>query len=179
MSSPTDYSGQQPAELYPQEGRGYSASSAPGAMQSPITSASSYRRESEAMDPSEFALFVEATSSLNINATSSSSSLWSRAPTRPSVTPNRLAAPLPPLPRSHSSPAPHTRFPSRQPSRAQLLADAITGWDGDESSQGSQEDELPDYAQSQAEAHARQRREAARRAQELDLMWSNSRRRRG
>jgi hypothetical protein len=191
MESPTSYSYHQHAEpaqeSLQQEGRGYSASSAPGAMQSPldpsISSYSNYRREIEAVDgftsPSEFALFVEATSSLNINASSSSSSPWSHG-SRAVPTSARLAAPLPPLPRSHSSPAPMTRHPTRQPSRSQLLAEALGGINLEGSDPGSpdDDDELPDYAQSQAEAASRQRREAARRAQELDQMWSSARRRR-
>jgi hypothetical protein len=189
MTSPISYSYQQQPEretdATQEERRGYSASSAPGAMQSPRDATnqgiSNNRRESEAdgfTSPSEFALFVEATSSLNINSTSSLP--WSHPP-RPMPTSQRLAAPLPPLPRSHSSPAPVRRNPSNQPSRTQLLAEALNGLDDEGSRQesSSEDDELPDYAQSQAEAAARQRREAARRAQELDQMWSSARRRRG
>jgi hypothetical protein len=40
------------------------------------------------------------------------------------------------------------------------------------------EDELPDYAQSQAEMHARKRREAAARAKELEDRWNHARGRR-
>jgi hypothetical protein len=187
MASPTSYSYQQQPEAAGQSAqqdlRGYSASSAPGAMQSPLGPNTSgpygLRRESEAVDeftsPTEFALFVEATSSLNINATSSAP--WTFNP-RPAPTATRLAAPLPPLPRSHSSPAPVSRQATRQPSRSQLLAEALGGLDGEGSRPGSpdEDDELPDYAQSQAEAAARQRREAARRAQELDQLWSSARR---
>jgi hypothetical protein len=187
MASPASYNGPRWTdplpEFYQQEGRGYSASSAPGALQSPVSAnRAGPRRESEAADgftsPSEFALFAEATSSLNIDA--SPYLPWSRA-SRPSPSQSRLAAPLPPLPRSHSSPASSNRFPVRQPSRTQLLAEAMVGLEREDSAPGSQssDDELPDYAQSQAEAHARQRREAARRAQELEQSWSNARRRRG
>jgi hypothetical protein len=189
MASPTAYSYQQQPESAresaQQDLRGYSASSAPGAMQSPLgpntSGPSSQRRESEAVDeftsPTEFALFVEATSSLNINATSSS--LWT-LDQRPGPTATRLAAPLPPLPRSRSTPASATRQAMREPSRSQLLAEAFVGLDGEGSRPGSpnEYDELPDYAQSQAEAAALQRREAARRAQELDQLWSSARRRR-
>lgn len=41
------------------------------------------------------------------------------------------------------------------------------------------EDELPDYEESQAQAHARQRTEAARRAQELQRRWRQTGSRRG
>jgi len=54
----------------------------------------------------------------------------------------------------------------------------LSGW-SDEFDGGEDDDDLPDYAQSQAEASARQRREAARRAAELDEAWSRARRRRG
>jgi hypothetical protein len=37
------------------------------------------------------------------------------------------------------------------------------------------DDELPDYAQSQAEMNARRRREAAERARELEARWTSSR----
>jgi hypothetical protein len=40
------------------------------------------------------------------------------------------------------------------------------------------EDELPDYAQSQAEMHARKRKEAAARARELEDRWNHARGRR-
>jgi hypothetical protein len=57
----------------------------------------------------------------------------------------------------------------------QLLAEAITGLDIERGSSDDDE-ELPNYEQSQAEVAARKRREAARRAQELDEAWSRSRR---
>ena len=40
-----------------------------------------------------------------------------------------------------------------------------------EEDEGDYDDELPDYAQSQAEAQAERRAEAARRAQELQQRW--------
>lgn len=55
----------------------------------------------------------------------------------------------------------------------------IHGLDEDDLTPDENDDDLPDYVQSQAEASARQRREAARRAQELDAAWSRARRRRG
>ncbi|KAF2433115.1 hypothetical protein EJ08DRAFT_647511 [Tothia fuscella] len=187
MTSPTSYAPpwlDSAPEVHQEGSRGYSAWSAPEVMQSPQPAQSSDRRESEAMggftSPSEFALFAEATSSLNIVAIKSSP--WSRGvrpSSRPLPTQSRLEAPLPPIPRSHSSPAPDTRSIGRQRSQSQLLTEALVGWDQDEGHQGSEisDDELPDYAQSQAEAHAHQRREAARRAQELEQRWSSARRR--
>lgn len=169
-------------------------------------SESNFRRQSEAVDeftsPSDFALFVEATSSLSINANASSN--WSSPSPRAYPTPlppSRLLAPLPPLPyqqmRSHSSPATTDRHLARQPSRSQLIAEALTGLDHEDARMRAEtgfrrldededdltadntDDDLPGYTQSQAEASARQRREAARRAQELDAAWSRARRRRG
>jgi hypothetical protein len=55
----------------------------------------------------------------------------------------------------------------------------ILGLNEDDLTPDENDDDLPDYAQSQAEASARQRRAAARRAQELDEAWSRARRRRG
>jgi hypothetical protein len=204
MTSPTSYANLSQGEAFESAfgaRRDNSSSSAPGAMQSPVatTTADSayFRRESGAVDeftsPSEFALFVEATSSLSINAIAPSN--WS-SPRNfpPPAPPSRLLAPLPPLPhqqpRSHSSPAPVSRQLTHQPSRSQLLAEALVGLDhaermqllglaGDEDLDHASDDDLPDYAQSQAEASAAQRRAAARRAQELDEAWSRSRRRRG
>ncbi|TID24522.1 hypothetical protein E2P81_ATG02826 [Venturia nashicola] len=215
MTSPTSYTSYPPPEAFDsgaESNRAWSGSSAPAALQIPAvpTSAetpslrvsttragSNFRRQSEAVDeftsPSDFALFVEATSSLSIN---------SIAPTprvhRPPPPLSRLLAPLPPLPhqqmRSHSSPAATNRQVARQPSRSQLIGEALTGMDHedgmrveagfhgldeDDLTPDENDDGLPDYAQSQAEASARQRREAARRAQELDAAWSRARRRRG
>lgn len=217
MTSPTSYSSYPPPDAFdPQaeSGRTWSGSSAPAALQSPVAptrveglplrvsttrAGTNFRRQSEAVDeftsPSDFALFVEATSSLSIKAIAPSN--WSSPRVYPPPPPpSRLLAPLPPLPyqqmRSHSSPA--TPQVSRQPSRSQLIAEALTGLDHedmmgaeagfhgldeDEMTPDENDDDLPDYAQSQAEASARQRREAARRAQELDAAWSRARRRRG
>lgn len=219
MTSPTSYSSYPPPDAFDSEaesGRGWSGSSAPAAMQSPVAptraeplplrvsttrAGSNFRRQSEAVDeftsPSDFALFVEATSSLSINAIAPSN--WSSPRVYPPPPPpSRLLAPLPPLPyqqmRSHSSPATTNRQVTRQPSRSQLIAEALTGLDHedrmraeagihgldeDDLTPDENDDDLPDYVQSQAEASARQRREAARRAQELDAAWSRARRRRG
>lgn len=51
----------------------------------------------------------------------------------------------------------------------------LLGLDGDLS---AEDDELPDYAQSQAEMNARKRTEAAARARELEARWQGSRGRR-
>jgi hypothetical protein len=218
MDSPTTYASYPPPDVFDpttESGRGWSGSSAPAAMQSPVApnrveegplrvstrAEANFRRQSEAVDeftsPTEFALFVEATSSLSINAIAPSN--WSSPRVYPPpAPPSRLLAPLPPLPyqqmRSHSSPAPFTRQVTRQPSRSQLIAEAligldhedrmraeagILGLDDDDLTPDENDDDLPDYAQSQAEANARQRRAAARRAQELDEAWSRARRRRG
>ncbi|KAE9963513.1 hypothetical protein BLS_009213 [Venturia inaequalis] len=219
MTSPTVYSSYPPPDAFDSEfgsGRAWSGSSAPAAMKSPVPSTraeglplrvsttraeSNLRRQSEAVDeftsPSEFALFVEATSSLSINTMMTSD--WSSPRLHPTPPPpSRLLAPLPPLPyqqmRSHSSPATTNRQVARRPSRSQLVAEALTGLDHedrmrpmaevhrldeDDLTLDENDDDLPDYAQSQAEASARQRREAARRAQELDEAWSRARRRRG
>jgi hypothetical protein len=219
MTSPTSYANYPPPDVFEptsESGRGWSGSSAPAAMQSPVAptraqgiplrvstrAESNFRRQSEAVDeftsPSEFALFVEATSSLSINAIAPSNWSSPHAYPAPPPPPSRLLAPLPPLPhqqmRSHSSPAPFNRQVIRQPSRSQLIAEAlvgldhedrmraeagILGLDEDDLTPDENDDDLPDYAQSQAEASARQRREASRRAQELDAAWSRARRRRG
>jgi hypothetical protein len=55
----------------------------------------------------------------------------------------------------------------------QRLAEALADSDEDET-RGSDE-ELPDYTTSQAEASARQRNEAARRARELEERWMRGR----
>jgi hypothetical protein len=57
-----------------------------------------------------------------------------------------------------------------------MLAEALTGLDIQRESSEDDDDELPNYEQSQAEVAARKRREAARRARELDEAWSRSRR---
>ena len=81
-----------------------------------------------------------------------------------------------PHPYSHIPAPPHQpRAPLRQmPSRTQLIAEALTGVGDDGSGDGS-DDELPDYATSQAEASAQQRQEAARRARELEDSWRRGR----
>lgn len=55
---------------------------------------------------------------------------------------------------------------SQPPFRSQLLADAI---------EAPEDEELPDYATSQAEASAKQRTEATRRARELEQSWIRGR----
>lgn len=60
-----------------------------------------------------------------------------------------------------------------------MLAEAITGLTVEDTRMGSsdEDDELPNYEQSQAEVAARKRREAAARARELEENWSRARRR--
>jgi len=66
----------------------------------------------------------------------------------------------------------------RQQSRSQMLAEALTGLGLEDSRVGSsdEDDELPNYEQSQAEVAARKRREAAARARELEEGWNRARR---
>ncbi|QDS73549.1 hypothetical protein FKW77_000437 [Venturia effusa] len=219
MGSPTTYSCHSPLNALANDAeteRGCFGSSVPNAIQRPVAKGgpeitplrvlttsvqSSGRQRTDAVDeftsPSDFALFVEATSSLSINSISPNT--WSSPRVYPEATPPpRLLAPLPPLSyhqlRSRSSPATSDRQVARQPSHSQLVAEALVGLvhedmvraeagthglNEDELTPDDDEDGLPDYAQSQAEASARQRREAARRAQELDEAWSRARRRRG
>jgi hypothetical protein len=201
MTSPTSYSGSSQGQSFPPPRSWSRMSRPPGATYPPVqapTFTPTFRRESEVVDeftsPTDFALFAEATSSLDISPLPSPNPNmggWSQIPLpagnfRPPVgeysqsrqhrvSPTRLAAPLPPLPhsRSRSSPASAMR---RQPGRSQMLAEALTGLDIQRESSEDDDDELPNYEQSQAEVAARKRREAARRARELDEAWSRSRR---
>jgi hypothetical protein len=90
------------------------------------------------------------------------------------------------LQRSASQPPPQTHIPNTSYpyvppqtstqgpiSRSQMMADAILGFDDE--AERPDDDELPDYATSQAEASQRARWEAARRAQELDEAWRRGR----
>jgi len=155
-------------------------------------------QENEATDafssPSEYALFVAATSSLSFDdATTAPIGLSSMSDDQ--ITPARLAAPLPPVPqadsvqpllsqasmtlaqpRSQSYPpqrVPIQTFAGRQ-NRSQIVAEALLGLEHDTDEQNS-DDELPDYATSQMEANARQRWEATQRARELDEAWRRRR----
>ena len=66
----------------------------------------------------------------------------------------------------------------RQPSRSQMIAEALTGMGIDDRDAGSDDDdELPNYEQSQAEVAAIKRREASARARELEESWARARRR--
>jgi hypothetical protein len=60
-----------------------------------------------------------------------------------------------------------------------MLAEAITGLTIDDSRMrhSDEDDELPNYEQSQAEFAAQRRRDAAARARELEENWSRARRR--
>jgi len=177
--------------------------------------------EDEFTSPTDFALFAEATSSLDITPLPSpnpalNNNSWSTSAQeqqfysyasppvdtsyispmpsypysshRPTVSASRLAAPLPPIPHNRSSstnspalalaPPPPGGQMRRQQSRSQMLAEALTGLGLEDSRVGSsdEDDELPNYEQSQAEVAARKRREAAARARELEEGWNRARR---
>ena len=134
-------------------------------------------------DASQFHLFVEATSGLPDDAGTSPASPPGAAPTLfarpatavpppaphpyyqhpppplPQIQTPQYGAPAPPLPRSSS----------------QRFAAELEQLEGDEE---LPDEELPDYAQSQAEFNARRRTEAARRAAELERSWARARGRR-
>jgi hypothetical protein len=85
------------------------------------------------------------------------------------------SAPMP-MPVRRSSPPQQQLLPRgspQPPTRAQLLAEALEGIDDDD--ERGRDDELPDYATSQAEASAKQRNEATRRARELEENWLRGR----
>lgn len=67
-------------------------------------------------------------------------------------------------------------IPERPLTPSQRLAATIQNVAGDEEDEVSDDDELPDYQQSQAEAHEKKRREAASRAAELERRWASARR---
>ena len=104
------------------------------------------------------------------------------------VSSERLQAPLPAPPSSPPTIRPMTSMPVFRPESyypsptslhqqpSQLFAEAMQGFPN----QGQDDDdELPDYEQSQMEASELRRREAARRAAELENRWIDSRRGRG
>ncbi|KAF2627065.1 hypothetical protein BU25DRAFT_431678 [Macroventuria anomochaeta] len=161
-------------------------------------------------DPSQFHLFVEATTGLPEDSDPWSpngpnrlqSSLFARRPSNGSipVPPQYIPAPIPdrthqtaswqsfepPLASSRSVSAPMSsvlRQETFQPSYANLTPhmNAINaelemlGLDGDAT---PDDDELPDYAQSQAEMNAKKRAEAAARARDLEARWRGARGRR-
>jgi hypothetical protein len=101
--------------------------------------------------------------------------------------PVRRASPPQPLPQlSLRNPSQYSSS-QHPPTRTQLIAEALEAIDDEEMmiNSGSQaigggngngtDDELPDYATSQAEASARQRSEATRRARELEENWLRGR----
>lgn len=179
--------------------RGFTSSSDPGSVQRSVsTTAVPVRHESETAadafaSPSDFALFAEATSSLSIGEVTSAPVVRRPVPAR-QVTPIRPPAALPPVPQGSVSPPQHLSssnlpqaraqsLPPRQtqpqvltvrPSRTQLAAEALLGLENLEDGENP-DDELPDYAQSQMEATARQRWEATQRARELDEAWRRGR----
>lgn len=136
-------------------------------------------------DASQFHLFVEATSGLPDDAgIISPASPPGAAPTlfmRPTT-----AVPQPAPHSYYQHPPPQLQTPqygAPAPPRAQPLprtssqrfAAELEQLEGDEE---MPDEELPDYAQSQAEMHARRRTEAARRAAELERSWARARGRR-
>lgn len=219
MTSPTSYASSNPSLFA--ISRPHTSSrmsrppSAPYSTYPPVRR-TTLQRDTETMDeftsPTDFALFAEATSSLDITPLPSpnparnnnswsqqqqtynphaSASLGPSYPYRDQQQPtsnSRLAAPLPPMPRTRSSPAsvpalvPPPSLSStttrRQPSRSQMIAEALTGMGIDDRLVNSDDDEeLPNYEQSQAEVAARKRREASNRARELEESWARARRR--
>jgi hypothetical protein len=160
-------------------------------------------------DPSHIQLFVEATTGLPDDADPWSpngpnrlqGSLFARRSPNENVAPQQqyIPAPIPdqrhqtaswqsfepplPSPRSVSAPMsgrPYedTHTPSLQLTRQMHAINAeleMLGLDGD----NAPDEELPDYAQSQAEMHAQKRQEAAARARELEARWRGARRERG
>ncbi|KZM26708.1 hypothetical protein ST47_g2148 [Ascochyta rabiei] len=161
-------------------------------------------------DPSQFHLFVEATTGLPTDTDSWSpngpnrlqGSLFARRSSNGSipVSPQYIPAPIPdrtqqtaswqsfepPFASSRSVSAPMARMlhhnafqpPHADPTPDMNAIDAeleMLGLDGDHS---PDTDELPDYAQSQAEMNARKRDEAAARARDLEARWRGARDRR-
>ena len=212
MTSPVSYAGSNyHSSFRPQTSQSSSRMSRPFHSTYPPITTPVQRQAMDDMDeltsPTDFALFAEATSSLDITPLPSpnpalSNSSWSQEQQfsytspmpsypysnhRPTVSASRLAAPLPPIPHtrasSTNSPAlslapPPPPGPRRQQSRSQMLAEALTGLGLEDSRVGSsdEDDELPNYEQSQAEVAARKRREAAARARELEEGWNRARR---
>lgn len=150
--------------------------------------------------PEDFHLFVEATSGFS----SSGFSLTSpQTPprSRPQPFSYQAAPQLPPLPQLIVPPpeppqppreAQHSYYHQQhhhpdyyqygmshsavEPTTSQSFAQSLDRI-GSYDDEAPPDDELPDYAQSQADAQAARRREAAQRAAELERQWANSRRR--
>lgn len=89
--------------------------------------------------------------------------------------------PIPQYPFEQSSAYSMDRSPGITRSSSAALAQALRAMEEeeDEYSMPPEEEELPDYAQSQWEAQSHQRRAAARRAAELERQWMEARQRRG
>ena len=135
-------------------------------------------------DASQFHLFVEATSGLPDDAGIRPASPLSATPTlftRPTT-----AAPQPAPQSYYQHPPPQFQTPQydalapplAQPllrTSSQRFAAELEQLEGDEE---MPDEELPNYAQSQAEMNARRRIEAARRAAELERSWARARGRR-
>ncbi|GME25203.1 Histone-lysine n-methyltransferase 2d isoform x1 [Neofusicoccum parvum] len=89
----------------------------------------------------------------------------------------------PPQTTSYSQPIPQHPFQDRAPgitrSTSASLAQALRAMEEEEYGMPPEDEELPDYAQSQWEAQSHQRRAAARRAAELERQWMEARQRRG
>jgi hypothetical protein len=161
-------------------------------------------------DPSQFHLFVEATTGLPDDSDPWSpngpnrlqGSLFARRPSNgsipipfqytPAPIPDRTHQTAswqsfePPLMSSRSVSAPMSSVPHQdayRPPQSHLTVHMnavnaeleMLGLEGDRS---PEDDELPDYAQSQAEMSARKRKEAAARARDLEARWRGARSRR-
>lgn len=127
-------------------------------------------------DASQFHLFVEATSGLPEDTGISPASPPGAAPTLFTRPTTAVPQPAPHSYYQHSPPQYGAPAPPPLPrTSSQHFAAELEQLEGDEE---MPDEELPDYAQSQAEMNARRRIEAARRAAELERSWARARGRR-
>ncbi|KAF2817074.1 uncharacterized protein BDZ99DRAFT_8417 [Mytilinidion resinicola] len=158
-------------------------------------SSSMQYQEPEALaDAAQYRLFVEATSGLPpgfldmqspLSPPGATPSLFIR--TSQTLNPAPVSAPVLDLSSPHSQPHSYSRAQPQYPaqhqtsgsygysSQSQRIADELERLSGDEDNHD--DDELPNYAQSQAEMHESRRAEAARRAAELERSWRSRGRR--
>jgi hypothetical protein len=126
-------------------------------------------------EPTDFHLFVEATSGLDSSASFLLTSPQSPPNPRPTF---QLSRQQPPG--LHTNPQSNAHYLQEPPPQATVMTqenytpsqafnESIQNISGDE--EQPPDDELPDYAQSQAEASQKRRREAAIRAAELERRW--------
>ncbi|KAH7049166.1 hypothetical protein B0J12DRAFT_699815 [Macrophomina phaseolina] len=156
---------------------------------SPNHAAREQRRPSTAFDDdAELHRFAEATSGFDpfspVRQRPLSQVLYReyyapRAP--PTQQPTSYSQPIPQYPFDPSAPYSMNRSPSITRSSSAALAEALRSMESEDDAYGMppDEEELPDYAQSQWEAQSHQRRAAARRAAELERQWMEARQRRG